>query len=476
MIYVGSNDGFLHGFNALTGQELFAYVPGAVIPNLSLLSDPNYAHRYYVDGSPAAWDAYFGIGGGSASWRTVLTGTTGAGGKSVFALDVTDPAAFSASKVLWEINQDTPYRSSGTSVDAADPQYSSRLGFSLGQPVVAKLNNGQWAAVFGNGYRSSGEQASLYIVRVSDGTLIKRIDTGVGSVGSPNGLGTPTLYDSDGDELVDAAYAPDMRGNIWKFSLTGNNTANWQIAFGSAAGFPNGQPLFQARSGASTVQPISARIELAKPPAGKPGVMVLFGTGRFFAVGDNTDTTGQSFYGIWDNLSTPVTATDRSTLQVQTITSTTMTLRGQANTPVRRVSGNTVDWTTKRGWYIDLPSSMERVIGAASVRDGRAIFTTVIPSPDPCQFGGSGWLMEVSATTGAKLPYAVFDTNGDKLVNANDDDISGVPTPGMVKRPIALDGAPAAKCMSGTTTEVRCELNLSFGPVLGRESWREVRR
>jgi type IV pilus assembly protein PilY1 len=408
----------------------------------------------------------------------VLTGTTGAGGKSVFALDVTDPASFGASKVLWEINQDTPYRSSGTTVDAVDPQYSSRLGFTVGQPVVAKLNNGEWAAIFGNGYRSNGEQASLYIVRVADGTLIRRIDTGVGSVSVPNGLGTPTLYDSDGDEIVDSAYAPDMRGNVWKFSLTGNNPSNWNIAFGTATGFPNGQPLFQARSGAGAVQPISARIELAKPPTGKPGIMVLFGTGRFFAVGDNTDTTGQSFYGIWDNFSTPVTATDRGTLQQQTVTSTTMTVRGVAGTAVRNVSSNTVDWTTKRGWYLDLPASMERVIGAAAVRDGRAIFTTLIPSTDPCEFGGTGWLMEVSATTGAKLPYSVFDTDGDKLVTAADAGISGVQIGvGMVKRPLVLDGSPvAAKFLSGTKGEIQLERNLSFGPVLGRESWREVRR
>jgi type IV pilus assembly protein PilY1 len=269
-----------------------------------------------------------------------------------------------------------------------------------------------------------------------------------------------------------------MRGNVWKFSLTGNNPSNWNIAFGTATGFPNGQPLFQARSGANAVQPISARIELAKPPTGKPGIMVLFGTGRFFAVGDNTDTTGQSFYGIWDNFSTPVTATDRSTLQAQTVTSTTMTVRGVANTAVRNVSSNAVDWTTKRGWYLDLPASMERVIGAAAVRDGRAIFTTLIPSADPCEFGGTGWLMEVSATTGAKLPYAVFDTDGDKLVTDADGGISGVQIGvGMVKRPLVLDGSPvAAKFLSGTKGEIQLERNLSFGPVLGRESWREVRR
>ena len=476
MLYVGSNDGFLRGFNALTGEEVFAYVPNGIVPDLPQLADVNYAHRFYVDGAPAAWDAYFGGG-----WKSVLTGTTGAGGRSVFALDVTNPASFSASNVLWEINQNTPMRTN----DAADPQYGARLGSTLGQAVVVKLNNGEWAAVFGNGYRSPGsvspsipgDQASLYIVRVSDGTLIRRIDTGFGSLSAPNGLGTPTLFDVNGDEIADVAYVPDMRGNVWKFDLSGGSASAWDVAFkpGNTT-FPNGLPLFQAVNSLGSFQPISARIELASPPPGKGGIMVLFGTGRFFAVGDNTDSTRQTFYGIWDD-GTPITVTNRSTLQAQTISTVNISLRGVA-TDVREVTTTAVDWTTKRGWYIDLPTSMERVIGSAAVRDNRVIFTTLIPSTDPCVFGGSGWLMEVSAITGAQLPYAVFDTTNDKLVTADDRILAGVPlTVGMVKRPLVIDGSPvAAKFLSGTTSEIQIERNRTFGPPLGRESWREVQR
>ena len=470
MLYVGGNDGFLRAFDALTGQERFAYVPQAIVPNLRELADVAYGHRYYVDGSPTAWDAYFG-----GAWKTVLIGSTGAGGRSIFALDVTDPDAFGTSKVLWEINQNTPYRT-GASGDAADPQYGARLGYTIGQAVVAKLNNGEWAAIFGNGYRSPGDQASLYIVRVSDGRLIRRIDTGVGSITSPNGLGTPTLHDLNGDDVYDVAYAPDMLGNVWKFDLTSTSPASWSLAFGSATGFPNGAPLFQARSGVGAVQPISARVELAAPPPGRSGIMVVFGTGRFFAVGDNTDTTGQTFYGIWDN-GTRVAETNRSTLQAQTISTSTIELRG-VSTVVRAVSANAIDWTTKRGWFIDLPTSMERVTGSAVVRGGRVIFTTLVPATDPCEFGGSGWLMEVDAATGTKLPYPVFDTTGDRYVSSADADVSGMPVGvGMVRMPLVLEGTPTAfKFLSGTKGEIQLERNRTFGPPLGRESWREVQR
>lgn len=466
MLYVGSNDGFLRGFDADTGVERFAYVPNAVLPNLSALTDPNYGHRFYVDGSPTAWDAHFGGG-----WKTVLVGTTGAGGRSVFALDVTNPSSFGASSVLWEINQNTAQRSG----EADDPAYGSRLGYTIGQAVVAKLNNGKWAAIFGNGYRSPSNQASLYIVDVSDGRLIKRIDTGAGSAGAPNGLGTPTLHDVNGDDVYDVVYAPDMLGNVWKFSLSGSDAGSWKIAFDATDVFTQGAPLFTARNGSGGAQPISARVELASPPAGKGGIMVVFGTGRFFAVGDNTDATGQTFYGVWDNGSP---ANGRSSLQVQTISTANIDLRGVA-TDVRKVTSNTIDWSTKRGWYLDLPTSMERVIGPALVRDNRVIFTTLIPSIDPCEFGGTGWLMEVSAITGAELPYAVFDTSGDGLVDNTADKLaSGVPiNVGMVKTPLAVDGSPvAAKFLSGTKGEIQLERNRTFGPPLGRESWREVQR
>ncbi len=468
MLYVGANDGLLHAFDALTGEERFAYVPNAVIPSLPVLADPAYAHRYFVDGSPSAWDAFIG-----GAWKTVLIGTTGAGAKSIFALDVTNPDAFDASKVLWEINAGTGARAG----DAVDPTYAADLGFTMGQGVVVKLNNGEWGVVFGNGYRSVNERGVLYIVRVSDGTLIRKIDTGVGSAVSPNqnGLGTPTLYDANGDDVYDYAYATDMRGNVWKFDLSNPNPSLWGIAFAPATGFPNGAPLFQARNSSGQEQPIQARVELARPPLGVPGVIVVFGTGRFFTTTDNIDTTTQSFYGILDN-GTPVTTTNRSQLVQQTISLVGVNFRG-VNTDLRDVSTNTVNWSTKRGWYMDLPTSKERVIGSAVVRAGRVIFTTLIPSDDPCNFGGSGWLMEVDAKTGAKLPYSVFDTDGDGLVNDSDTRVGGVPLGvGIVKQPLVLEGSPTAqKVMSGTSGNIQIERNRTFNR-LGRDSWREVTR
>src|SRR5690606_3855570 len=157
MLYVGTNDGMLHGFDALTGNEILAYVPAGAYRYLASLTDPNYQHRYFVDGSPNVGDAYIG-----GAWKTVLIGTAGAGGSTVFALDVTDPDSFDADSVLWEI--------SNSDADFAD------LGATIGYATVGRMPNGEWVAVFGNGYGSAQGHAVLYIVRLSDGELIRKIE------------------------------------------------------------------------------------------------------------------------------------------------------------------------------------------------------------------------------------------------------------------------------------------------------------
>jgi type IV pilus assembly protein PilY1 len=191
-IYVGANDGMLHAFDAASGVEKFAYVPNETIvnENLSLLASTAYTHKYFVDGPAFFGDAYIDTGSG-ASWKTILAGTTGAGGKSVFALDITDPNSFDASKVLWEFT---------------DPD----LGYTVGQPVVAKMADGQWAVVFGNGYNSANQRAFLYIVNLETGALIKKIDTGAGDATQHNGLASPALLDLDGDRTIDRIYAGDF--------------------------------------------------------------------------------------------------------------------------------------------------------------------------------------------------------------------------------------------------------------------------
>ncbi|MCP5158559.1 MAG: hypothetical protein H6975_03930 [Gammaproteobacteria bacterium] len=405
MVYVGANDGMLHAFDAANGDERFAYVPNLLIPQLNQLTDPAYTHRYYIDGQAFAGDAYLG-----GAWKTILVSTLGAGGRGVFALDVTDPDAFDASKVLWEFT---------------DPD----LGYVIGEPQVVRMANGEWAAVFGNGYNSDSQQAYLFIVNLATGALIKKIPTGVGSGATPNGLAPPALL-PDNTGTITAAYAGDLLGNLWKFDLSATTpgaTADtgWRSAFVSGT---TPEPLFTAINPDDEPQPITARPEIVVHPDG--GYVILFGTGRYFAANDNviaeTNEPVQSLYGVRDNSARVIigSASARaSVLQEQTILAEPFI--DDVDQTTRVLSANTVDWTSKEGWFLDLVSPVngregERVTLRPVIRRDRAIFTTRIPSEDPCVFGGDGWVMEIDALSGARVDYALFDINADSLFDEGD--------------------------------------------------------
>jgi type IV pilus assembly protein PilY1 len=459
IVYIGANDGMLHGFradvgNTNSGKEMFAYVPAGVYTKLSALTETSYTHKYLVDGSPSIGDAYL------SGWKTILMGGLNSGGKSIYALDISNPAGFSGSNVLWEyfgLSSDTG--STGTTdIDGMGNTYS--------QPQIARLNDGTWAAIFGNGYNSVSEKAFLYIVDLSNGTLIKKIPT---NSSVSNGLSTPKLYDSNGDKIIDAVYAGDLQGNLWKFDLSASTSASWGLGNG-------GSPLFIARNASNKIQPITSQPAIGSNTNG--GVLVYFGTGSYLTNADVANTDVQSFYAIWDKPSTTGTVA-RSVLVQQTITAqiakgTTQTNADGTTTTfgfdVRTTSANTVDYTTtKRGWYMDLVppngNGGERVISTPLVKLDRVIFLTAIPSTDPCIPGGDSWLMELSLSTGGATTTSSFDFNNDKKFDENDkvkssgSTVSGVKSnAGLVKAPVWLDETAnpgvAVKEMSGTSGNI----------------------
>ncbi|MCB1919536.1 MAG: pilus assembly protein PilY [Candidatus Competibacteraceae bacterium] len=401
MLYVGANDGMLHAFNALTdpttgGVEQFAFIPNAALANLASLSAPNYSHKYFVDGSPIISDAKIG-----GNWKSVLIGTTGAGGRAVFALDVTNPDSFTANNVLWEINADDTEKD---------------LGYTIGQPTIGRIGD-EWFAIFGNGYESDNGKAVLFIVPLDDPTNYRKITT---NNETGNGLATPALIADEDGSLI-AAYAGDLQGNLWKFDLTSETVA-----------FSN-NPLFKARDGSGNIQPITAPLEIAEHPSG--GYLIFFGTGKYFETGDHaaSATPVHSLYGIWDTAKfeagawiggTAITATDRSVLLEQEILGEGV----QDGNNWRLLSKNPITWNsaTMRGWYVDLVVNSnpkgERVIDAPILFQGRVIFVTRITyNIDPCiPSTGTSWFMALDWLTGGQAETNVFDVNRDNESDTSD--------------------------------------------------------
>tara|TARA_R110001583_G_scaffold42202_9_gene134198 strand:+ start:2837 stop:7273 length:4437 start_codon:yes stop_codon:yes gene_type:complete len=501
MLYVGGNDGMLHAFSfdytpavlttpaSVTGTEKFNFIPNAVFGNLATLTNPGYRHNYFVDGSAVSSDAYIAPGAGNTTktWRTVLVGTTGAGGKGIFALDITDPDNFSASNVLWDF--DSNHGSFGD------------LGYTLGEATIARMPDGHFYAIFGNGYQSSSGRAVLYAVNLNGSNTVLSII--LESSSGTNGLSSPLPVDTDGDNIVDAIYAGDLLGNMWKVEMnTGVSPVTLVSAFPGVINQPPVALFTATQTGDATVrQPITAQPEAGRNDEGD--TMVYFGTGKYFELGDNDVSTPklQSFYGIRDNGSQVV----RANLIQQTIDaedSTTFAL--STGLRVRLTSNKDVDYTgSAEGWFMDLglfdssdadPANHftatigERVTNQPILRGDRVIFTTLIPAADACSFGGSSWLMEIDAQTGSRLPETPIDSNGDGAFTYADKvsvtlngvtaliAVSGFQKPGLgiFDNPAILeDGKKEVKVLGGSSGGIDSVLESKSNPS-GRQSWQQL--
>lgn len=421
VVYVASNEGLLHGFSAETGKELLAYAPAAAFPKLARTTLQNYGcatlscekFEYLHDGSAKVGDVFYG-----GDWHRVLVNTLGAGGSGVYALDVTKPTAFTKTDVLWEAtNKTIGYE---------------HLGEFIPQASVVNLEGMGPVAIVANGYGSTLHKAVLYVIDIETGQPLATLNTNAGSAANINGLSQPYVVDMDRDGIADAIYAGDLLGNMWKFGLKGGS---WKVL-----GKSGGQPLFIAEDATGTPQPITSPPVVGLHPTA--GLMVYFGTGRYFNDNDQVVTPASqvnTFYGVLDSDPTGNFSTyKRNQLVAQTIlqeVSLTVPLLD-----FRITSDNAVDYSLANvnGWFMDLrpppPKDVEgeRVVFSPVLRQNRIVFVTLIPSPDPCAAGGSSWFMELDPLTGARLIN--FDTDGDGVFTDADystlfPDVNGKPTP-----------------------------------------------
>lgn len=437
---MGANDGMLHAFDGTTGTELMAYMPQKMLTaeaNLADYASKTYKHKYYVDGSPVVADAYV-----DGSWRTILLGSLGRGGNSLFAIDVTDPQALSgankAQKILW---------------DKSFPE----LGITTSKPAIARLNNGKWAAVVGFGYNNSTNKAGLLVIDLADGSVIRTITT---TSASENGLGQIEGWDRNSDGNTDWFFGGDLKGNVWKFDLSDQNPALWGVAY-------EDRPLFTAVDGAGVPQPITGGVSLSsQPETGQ--LWVFFGTGKMLSAEDPLRSDANTWYGIRDG----IVINNKAELKQRQI------IAQEDNARVIE-AGAPYDMADLRGWYINLNDPRERIVNRPQVVGNSLVINTVAPGDNECNPQGSGWVMSVNPYTGGRLSYTYFDRNKDKKFDKNDD-INEVPVSA-----IRFDGMPSEPAVfrndDGTATLVTgladtriADTDVQPGFLQGRVSWREL--
>ncbi len=347
VVFAGNNDGMLHAFDTLDGEELFAYVPYGVYPNLSSRVLQSLSHAAMVDGQAAVQDI-IDIHDGDAR-KTILVSGLGAGGKGLFALNVTDPETFDKEDVLWEIGKGDDSRLGRIfgkpSIIRVEGEYKGRLGSGLAE-------ENRWVVVVGTGYNNRGADSGIMVIDAVSGEILDFL-----TLPGAQGLGEIVWVDHQkldkvnsskkkyfGDESlwgeVDRGYVSDLRGNIWvlDFAYDKDNTETQlrsaiTVGMTNDAGTANDSthlenllatpvdtsegapaPLFIATDQAGNRQPITAKITVNKHPSGR-GYMLYVGTGDILNGAPLVDEgncstidcsgtdkiSANSIYGIWDD-------------------------------------------------------------------------------------------------------------------------------------------------------------------------------
>jgi hypothetical protein len=433
-IAVGANDGMLHVFDEDDGSEVFAYVPSMVLDKLGKLtgSDTTYDHTYYVAGDLLSASAYF-----DSAWHTVLVGGGGPGFAGLYALDMTE---------------DTYDASEGTDNKLLFEKTSSDgFGHIYGRPQIGALGadsdtTPSWYIFSGSGYStSSGHDTALKIISLDTGTVYSI------STGTTGGLSTPALLNTDVDNMVELAFAGDINGDLWMFTLDQTN--------------PDNSTVIKVYDG-DPDQPITSAPTIGAHPY-LSGYMVYFGTGSLLSMDDalndglrdggnpsiQTDyTKEQSIIGIWidtenaDTIlaltSTPYTFDPDSghpDLQTQTLVETTGTFNQVVETlritPTENPlvyncisDSETCNANLYKGWKVDLPNCGERIIGSPFLRAKRVQFLTTNPTgpADACgsqRFPGDSWIMSLDWLYGTANDTVVYNLTPDAALD-NDDKVT----------------------------------------------------
>ena len=456
--------------NYPAGAELFAYIPSFIGKNvlndggnasdantmLHTLANPDYEHRYFVDAKPTASDVFMDfdyVTGNPVDpeWRTVLVGGAGAGGMGFYALDITCPVryggacsnntdVFGPNDVLWEF----------------DTTHDADIGLTLSQPVIAKVNfnrtiavgsedpngngNGRWAAIVNNGYNSANGNAAIFILFLDGGLngswvegqdYIKLYATDDNTNpfnadnddtdGSPNGLSSPQVVDTNDDGVIDRIYAGDLKGNMWVWDVRSNQTqANLEAD--SPVPLWTVNKLFAAGDSITTAPQLARDSQQSVASTCQANIMVMFGTGKYLEISDIEDPSVQSVYGVHDACFYTDPNGLTANLTQANLTERTLTATTIDGNQVRTISGPSLalNGSTNFGWFVNLPESGERYVFDGFVVNDIFVFNTLTPDTTACSGGSTGWQMGLDWTTGLNADRAIFDTTADGEVNSDD--------------------------------------------------------
>jgi len=445
ILLTGANDGMLHAFTEVDGEESWAFIPPNLLDDLKNLTALTGTRDYYVDSSPIVADVKTG-----GSWKTIAVFGERRGGNSYYGLDITNTTT--SPQYLWGFTD-------------------ANLGETWSEPAIGKVKmsdgTDKWVAFVGAGFDttfanysgSSKTSEGFFVIDLSNGAKLWEYYNATGSTDDRQYMNfsipaSPAAVDLNNDGYIDHVYIGDVGGQLWKFDMSapatvsGGLVTNW-----------TGKRMFAAVSPATA--PAAGEFYPAQAIFNAPALAydrynnlwIFFGTGDRY---HPNNTSSNRFYGIKDN----TTMTNGSTLTESSLTNLT--------------SGS---GSVTQGWYIVLNSN-EKVLAGVEVFNFAALFTTFTPTTAAVcgSGGGAAKLYAVNMTTGdaafnlstgATLPSGQAASAAAKSIG------SGIPSKPIVSIK-TTDNQATPYIITGTTNQ---ELSTSQGTGFTNRrvvGWREV--
>lgn len=417
-ILIGTNAGFLHMFKdeGDTVQESWAFMPQELLPNLRELraNVPTGVHSVYgMDSPPVAYVKRTASGAIEKAWLFVGMRR---GGKSYYALDITNP---DSPQFKWKVDP------SSTGM--------SDMGQSWSEPVITLIPgvpagntsaaNASPVVIIGGGYNPSNKDGagvgtddttgrSVYILNADTGALVYRFGTGASGTQLPGIVdsipNSVAILDSNNDNLTDRLYATDTGANIWRMDLPSasptSSTSPWTaFKFASLGGSTQAtdRRFFAEAAVAQTVFTNISQVSVTDASNNTttsltyqniPYDAVTVGTGHrphpldttrsdmFFMLQDRNVVT-KSFTGATGKeIPAALELTD-----LYDVTSVAPTTEAQ-----------NIAFGSKRGWYYSFASKGEKSLSASTIIQGKVYFTSYVPgdntSANQCLAVGQGRL------------------------------------------------------------------------------------
>ncbi len=400
VVYMATNDGYLHAIDAATGVELWSFVPRELLPrSAALLFNPSAQYKSYgIDGDvvPVFLDRDDdGVINGD-DFAYIVFGLR-RGGSSYYALDVTDR---DSPKLLWNVSH-------------------PEVGQSWSRPTITRvdvddgsLNDDKAVVIIGGGYdpvhdtpsypaSADNAGAAVLILDLETGAEIWRAGRDAGSdlVLSDMTRAVPSqirVIDLDGDGFADRMYSVDVGGQLWRFDIFNGQPATSLVTGGVIAEL--------GAEGIASPAPSDTRRVY-----NTPDVALFLDTAqnrRFLSINIGTgyrahplDTSATDvFYSFRDPaVFNRLSQLDYTNYDVATIDDFV------------EVSGSTQAVVTAgdRGWKFTLPEN-QMVLSNSSIFDGQVFFVAFAPDTVAAS--------DCTVTVGRNFLYRMSILNGDPIV------------------------------------------------------------